>query len=524
MQLKIEHLSFTYDGAPEAVFADLSLSLDTVWRTGLIARNGRGKTTLLRLLSGDLQGKGKIDCPLTPVLFPYPVADGTQTAWQIAQTAAATCEDWRLMRELSLLNVPEEALNRPFDTLSGGEQTRVMLSALFAREDAYPLIDEPTNSLDAPGRAMLADYLRRKDGFLLVSHDRAFLNRAIDHVVCLNKANTYVMQGNYDTFEARLNGENEAEAARNDALRKEIKQLEAAARKTAEWSNRAEENKRHADKSFYGKVDRGFLGAASGDRYPFALMWANRMPRRVLPVRRTDTPVIEAERLVPADVEDFVAFVRHVAERYFVRPNYLRVDGRAYFSIFDSTHFMKELGAEGVRLAIARARAMLASAGFPPMYLTAIEPNAEWIGQVAGLGFDAVTNYVLLPEWKGPFEQDYQACHRARVAQWPSIAAAAGLPYHPSVTPGWDASPRGADFGATRPDKYPWSPVVTGEHPTHFRAAIADAVAYARGASSRDEARLVFVASLNEWSEGHYLEPDTRFGTAWIEAVRDGRA
>lgn len=78
MQLKIEHLSFTYDGAPEAVFADLSLSLDTVWRTGLIARNGRGKTTLLRLLSGDLQGKGKIDCPLTPVLFPYPVADGTQ--------------------------------------------------------------------------------------------------------------------------------------------------------------------------------------------------------------------------------------------------------------------------------------------------------------------------------------------------------------------------------------------------------------------------------------------------------------
>lgn len=112
MQLKIEHLSFTYDGAPEAVFADLSLSLDTAWRTGLIARNGRGKTTLLRLLSGDLQGKGKIDCPLMPVLFPYPVADGTQTAWQIAQTAASTCEDWRLMRELSLLNVPEEALNR----------------------------------------------------------------------------------------------------------------------------------------------------------------------------------------------------------------------------------------------------------------------------------------------------------------------------------------------------------------------------------------------------------------------------
>ena len=147
MQLKIEHLSFTYDGAPEAVFADLSLSLDTAWRTGLIARNGRGKTTLLRLLSGDLQGKGKIDCPLMPVLFPYPVADGTQTAWQIAQTAASTCEDWRLMRELSLLNVPEEALNRPFDTLSGGEQQMLAMGRALMSNASMLMLDEPSMGL-----------------------------------------------------------------------------------------------------------------------------------------------------------------------------------------------------------------------------------------------------------------------------------------------------------------------------------------------------------------------------------------
>ena len=147
MQLKIEHLSFTYDGAPEAVFADLSLSLDTAWRTGLIARNGRGKTTLLRLLSGDLQGKGKIDCPLMPVLFPYPVADGTQSAWQIAQTAAATCENWRLMRELSLLNVPEEALNRPFDTLSGGEQQMLAMGRALMSKPKIILMDEPSMGL-----------------------------------------------------------------------------------------------------------------------------------------------------------------------------------------------------------------------------------------------------------------------------------------------------------------------------------------------------------------------------------------
>lgn len=273
---------------------------------------------------------------------------------------------------------------------------------------------------------------------------------------------------------------------------------------------------------FEDALDHGYLGSDLGARFPFALMWANRMPRRVLPVRRADVPVIEADRLVPTDVDDFIGFVRFLAERYFVRDSYLRVDGRAYFSIFDSTFFVKELGRDGARAAIAGARAMLAAAGLPPLHLAAIEPNHDTIGVVRDLGFDSVTHYVLLPDWKGPFHQDFEERAVLRAGQWADFAAAAGLPYHPSVTPGWDASPRGADFGDSRPDRYPWSPVVTGEHPERFRAFVARAVAYARRALPVEQ-QLVFVASLNEWSEGHYLEPDTRFGTAWIEAVRDGR-
>jgi hypothetical protein len=275
---------------------------------------------------------------------------------------------------------------------------------------------------------------------------------------------------------------------------------------------------------FQDALDLGYLGSPEGRATPFALMWANRMPRRVLPVRRADVPVIEAERLVPADVDDFVALVAYVAERYFVRENYLRVGGAgggggagaAYFSIFDATFFCKELGVAGARTAIARAREMLVSRGLPPLHLAAIEPNAELVPHVRAIGFDSVTNYVLLPEWRGPFLQDYAQCAEARAAQWPAIAARAQLPYHPSVSPGWDASPRGADFGPARPDKYPWSPVVTGEHPDHFRAAVARACAFG--------SELVFISSLNEWSEGHYLEPDTRFGLGWLEAVRDARA
>ncbi len=271
---------------------------------------------------------------------------------------------------------------------------------------------------------------------------------------------------------------------------------------------------------FQDALDLGYLGSPEGAGLPFAVMWANRMPRRVLPIRRADVPVIEPSRLVPTDVDDFVQLVRYIAERYFVRANYLRVDDRAYFSVFDSTFLCAELGADGVREAIARARQMLRGAGLPAMHLAAIEPNEHWIGAVRELGFDSVTNYVLLPEWKGELLQDYATCAAARAAQWPAIAARAQLPYHPSVSPGWDASPRGADFGPARPDKYPWSPVVVGEHPDLFRAAVARAVAFAR----TQPGELAFIASLNEWSEGHYLEPDTRFGFGWLEAVRDGRA
>jgi hypothetical protein len=273
---------------------------------------------------------------------------------------------------------------------------------------------------------------------------------------------------------------------------------------------------------FQEALDDGFLRAPLGSTMPFSLLWANRMPRRVLPVRRVDTPVIEADRLVPSDVDDFVALLRTLAP-YFARPNYVRVDGRVYFSIFDSTFFVNELGVDGATEAIRRGRSALRALGLE-LHLGAVEPNDEVIGRVRDVGFDSVTHYVFLPDWKGPFLQDYDEMATLRASQWPRFAERSGLPYFPSVAPGWDASPRAADFGVGQaggpPRKYPWWPIVTGESPQKFEAALRRAVDYAHATS--DE--LVFVASLNEWSEGHYLEPDTRFGFGWLEAVRAGRS
>ncbi|MGN0745998.1 MAG: ribosomal protection-like ABC-F family protein, partial [Aristaeellaceae bacterium] len=283
-------LSFTYEGSYTPVFDHVNISWDTSWRLGLIARNGRGKTTLLRLLEGRYPYRGRIDCPLTPVYFPFDVADGEQLTLFVMQQAAPDSQDWQLIRELNQLRVDEDVLYRPFGTLSQGEQTKALLAALFSREDAYPLIDEPTNHLDAHGRALVADYLRRKDGFLLVSHDRAFLNRCIDHVVSLNRADIWVMQGDYDAWEARLNLQTETEQARNEELRRDIRRLEESARQAAEWSRRIEGQKIGIDpiKSDKTKNWRGYAGAKS----------AKMMQRSQNTLRRQERAIEEKKTLL----------------------------------------------------------------------------------------------------------------------------------------------------------------------------------------------------------------------------------
>ena len=268
-------------------------------------------------------------------------------------------------------------------------------------------------------------------------------------------------------------------------------------------------------------LDQGFVHGPLGAQLPFACMWANRMPRRVLPVRRADLPVIEDNRRVASDEDDFVSFVAMLASSYFARDNYITVDGKSYLSIYDSSFFVRELGPAVAQRAIASARTWLRANGHKDLHLAAIEPNAATLPLLKELGFDSVTHYVHLPDWRGPSLQDYseRALHCA--GEWQHFADASGLPYMPSVTPGWDASPRGADFGEARPDKYPWSPVIVGDAPRHFELAMRRACSHAR--ATRREDAIVFVPPLNEWSEGHYLEPDERFGYGMLEALRAAR-
>ncbi|MFH0780929.1 MAG: glycoside hydrolase family 99-like domain-containing protein [Pseudomonadota bacterium] len=269
----------------------------------------------------------------------------------------------------------------------------------------------------------------------------------------------------------------------------------------------------------HAALDRGFLPALQSSSFRFALMWANRMPRRVMPVKDKDAAVIDAQRLVYTDPEDFLAFIHLIGERYFSHPNYLRVDDAAYLSIFDTTFFLRQLGLETARQAIALARDWLRANGLGTLHLAAIDPIAEHRSMLRHLGFDSVTHYVLLPDWKGPWLQDYTLATASKAECWPEYARQCGLPYCPSVSPGWDATPRGSQFGREKPRRYPWWPIVTGSNPAAFHKALRRALLWAKV----HQAPCCHLASWNEWSEGHYLEPDADFGYGWLEAVKEAR-
>ncbi len=245
--IQVSNLSFAYDGSYETIFDNVSFRIDTNWRLGFTGRNGRGKTTFLNLLLGKYPYQGKITAPTGFSYFPYQTCGGHRPAREVAQEMAPELESWRLTRELNQLDLEDELLNRPYDTLSGGERTKLQLAVLFARENRFLLIDEPTNHLDLRGRELVSRYLNTKKGFILVSHDRAFLDGCVDHILSINRADITVQKGNFSTWWENKQLQDQFEQAENDRLKKEIFRLAETAREKARWSDTAEHRKTGID-------------------------------------------------------------------------------------------------------------------------------------------------------------------------------------------------------------------------------------------------------------------------------------
>ena len=224
--ISINNLTFGYDGSEKVLFDNVTLTLDTSWKLALAGRNGRGKTTFFKLLRGELPYSGTITGIPDTILFPM--------------TELPDNEDWKVRKELSLMGADPDIMWRPMETLSGGERTKLMLANLFASDGIYPLIDEPTNHLDLQGREAVAEYLSSKDGFMLISHDRAFLDRCTDHTLVISKTGFELTGASYSVWWENNERRMENERARNEQLKKEIDSIDAAIKKNSKWSSKAE--------------------------------------------------------------------------------------------------------------------------------------------------------------------------------------------------------------------------------------------------------------------------------------------
>lgn len=180
------------------------------------------KTTFLNLLLGKYEYRGKIQASVQFDYFPHAVSDKNRLTTDILSEVCPFVEEWELLRELSYLEVREDVLWRPFVTLSNGEQTKVLLAALFLNSGHFLLIDEPTNHLDMKARGIVSDYLKRKKGFILASHDRCFLDGCVDHILSINRSNIEVQSGNFSTWFANFQRQQEFERNQNVKLKKTL--------------------------------------------------------------------------------------------------------------------------------------------------------------------------------------------------------------------------------------------------------------------------------------------------------------
>ena len=285
--INVTNLTFAYDGSYENIFENVSFQLDTNWRLGFTGRNGRGKTTFLNLLLGKYEDRGSISASVAFSYFPYHVKDPSVTALEAVEQMHPDYEYWRVAREMAKLALEDEVLYRPYGTLSNGEQTKLQLAVLFSKENNFLLIDEPTNHLDIRGRELVSRYLSGKRGFILVSHDRSFLDGCVDHILSINKSDIQICKGNFSTWWENKARQDAFEQAENEKLKREISRLEETAREKANWSDRTE-----ATKIGSHVFDRGYVGHK-----------AEKMMARSKAIEKRQTAAIEEKSRLLRNIE-----------------------------------------------------------------------------------------------------------------------------------------------------------------------------------------------------------------------------
>ena len=276
-------------------------------------------------------------------------------------------------------------------------------------------------------------------------------------------------------------------------------------------------------------IDEGFLKADNCDRIKFGLMWANHDWVDIHPyVKGEEQKLIYPGRVSPERFEEISDFI---VEKYFTRPNYWKIGGKAYFSIYDVQKFVEGFGSmEATKAAMNRMREKAKALGLGGVHWNLVawgnpilpveKASLDTSELIKTLGFDSCTSYVWIHHVELPETQtDFNYVRDKYFTHWDKAKEDYGVPYYPNVTMGWDATPRCDLDSKWEAVGYPFMNTIGNNTPENFKTALRKTKE--KLLSDPKGPKILNINCWNEWTEGSYLEPDIVNGMKYLEAVKD---
>jgi hypothetical protein len=275
-------------------------------------------------------------------------------------------------------------------------------------------------------------------------------------------------------------------------------------------------------------LEDGFLQASNSQDVKFACMWTNHPWYILFPTLQTNGEPKYPPSFQPPDKDLATAWqsLTYMISRYFHMPNYWRIDGKPVLCIWDPNRLEKSLGLPATIKLFADLRAFAKNLGYPDIHFHSsgfYSPNSKQVGYNTGGSYNPL-------DWTASQFQKDQELSNYEVALadcaskiWPGEKKRFAIPYVPAVAPGWDSTPRYI-MKNKRPEKpdrdvWPACTIFKNENPAAFKAFVQAAFAYLN--QNPDIPRLMTIACFNEWTEGHYLLPDNRFGYGMLDALAE---
>jgi Glycosyltransferase WbsX len=233
-------------------------------------------------------------------------------------------------------------------------------------------------------------------------------------------------------------------------------------------------------------------------------------------------------------LESFDKLTEHVIQDYFSQPNYLLMDGKPYFSIYELGTFIQGLGGlKEAKHALELFNNKVKAAGFAGLHLNAVVwgvqvlPSEMKLEQprdiIDLLGFSSITSYAWVHHYDmnggDSFTRPYNEALKHNAEFWKQAARDYSVPYYPNVSMGWDATPRTQQDVPFKTSSYPWTAVLGDNTPEAFKKALAKAKHFLDRQTFSP--KLLTINAWNEWTEGSYLLPDSVNGTAYLEAIQE---